>query len=165
MKDSNETKKKVKINKKDIKKVREIASELFSLIGVEVELDTVFDKKNEAILINVKAERESGLLIGARGETLISLQTVISMIFQQQSENWIRILLNIADWREKEEERLQRMAEQIADRARSTKELQTLYNLTANQRRIIHMALADEKDLVTESQGEGKNRYLTIRIK
>jgi len=165
MTDKKETTKKATISKKDVKEVSKIASELFSLIGVDVEIKATEDKKNDAILISVKAEKESGLLIGARGETLISLQTIISMIFQQKSEKWIRILLNIADWREKEEERLKRMAEQVAERARTTKEPQTLYNLTANQRRIIHMALSEEDDLATESQGEGRNRYLTIKVK
>ena len=165
MTDKKEITKKAKISKKDVKEVKEVASELFSLIGVDVDLKASEDKKNDAILISVKAEKESGLLIGARGETLISLQTIISMIFQQKSESWIRILLNIADWREKEEERLQGMAEQVAERARTTSEPQTLYNLTANQRRIIHMTLSEEKDLVTESQGEGRNRYLTIKVK
>jgi spoIIIJ-associated protein len=90
---------------------------------------------------------------------------MIGMIFQYKKDKWIRIILNIADWREKEESRLQAMAEQVADRARSTEEDQTLYNLSPNQRRIIHMYLSDEKDLETESTGEGKNRYLIVRVK
>jgi spoIIIJ-associated protein len=160
-----EKKDQVKIVKKDLDDVSEIANKLLSLIGVNAKADVIEDTKNKAILIDIQTEKESGLLIGSRGETLLSLQTIISMIFQAKNDKWVRILLNIADWRNKEEERLQSMAQQIAERVRATGETQTLYNLTANQRRIIHTALAETKDVITESLGEGKNRYLTVKLK
>jgi spoIIIJ-associated protein len=158
-------KKEDKITKKDLKLVENIVGELFELVGVEAQSEVVEDKENDAILINLSSEKESGLLIGARGDTLISIQTIVAMIFQNKTDRWVRILLNIADWREKEKDRLERMAFQVAERARSTKETQTLYNLSPSQRRTVHITLSKEKDLETESKGEGRNRYLTVSLK
>jgi len=152
-----------KIGKKDLVEVEKITTDLIKAIGVDVKTEVLADKKNNAILVNIDTEKEKGLLIGARGETLLALQSIISMMFQSKTQKWIRIFVNIADWREKEEERLNKMAKQIADRARTSGQTQSLYNLNSNQRRIIHTALSEEDGIKTESLGEGKDRYLTVK--
>ena len=152
-----------KIGKKDLVEVEKITTDLIKAIGVDVKTEVLADKKNNAILVNIDTEKEKGLLIGARGETLLALQSIISMMFQSKTQKWIRIFVNIADWREKEEERLNKMAKQIADRARTSGQTQSLYNLNSNQRRIIHTALSEEEGIKTESLGEGKDRYLTVK--
>jgi spoIIIJ-associated protein len=74
-------------------------------------------------------------------------------------------VVNVGDYREKEEDYLKSLAASTAQRARETKEPQNLYNLKPWQRRIIHLALSEEKDLTTESMGEGEERYLIIKPK
>ena len=78
---------------------------------------------------------------------------------------WIRIIVNIGDYRQKQEQKLFALADQSADRAIETKEPQPIYNLTAGQRRIIHMYLSKRDDVVTESQGENLERFLVIKSK
>ena len=73
--------------------------------------------------------------------------------------------VNVGDWREKQEDYLKSLALSALSRARATNEPQPLYNLNASQRRTIHLYLSSEKDVETESFGEGKERYLIVRLK
>jgi spoIIIJ-associated protein len=85
------------------------------------------------------------------------------MALRQASGEWHRITLNIGDWKEKQEEQLSELAQQTVSRAISTGEPQMLYNLSASQRRTIHMLLAKDDKVQTESEGEGIDRHLIIR--
>ena len=150
--------------KKDDKKVlKEVASELLKLMGVNVEIEVEEDKENEALLVNIKSDEEAGLLIGNRGRTINSIQIILGMIYRQKTGEWKRI--NVADWREKEQTRLESLAEITSQRALDTGEPQSLYNLTSAQRRIVHMSLSENNQIETESAGEGKDRYLLVKPK
>jgi spoIIIJ-associated protein len=152
--------------KVDAKKVLEdTTGELFKLLLVKSKATVEEDKKNEALVVNIQADNESGLLIGSRGRTLQSLQTVLGLMLRQRLGEWKRVIVDVADWREKEEERLKDLAEKTAERALSTGEPQNLYNLTPSQRRIVHMTLSKNLKVKTESQGEGNDRFLVISSK
>lgn len=145
--------------------VKKLAEKLLELMGSKAEVEVGLDKENEAVLVEIKTEEEAGLLIGNRGDTLSSIQTILGMMYRTRTNEWQRILVNVADWREKQETRLQNLAEQTAERTLASSEEQTLYNLNASQRRIVHMALSEVKGVETESAGEGKERHLVVRPK
>ncbi len=145
--------------------IKDIATELFRLLGTSSECDVVFDQENDIYLLNVDAKEEAGLLIGKKGETINSIQVVINQIVRQKKGEWIKVVVNVADFREKEQNRMTDLASQTAARVRETGEPQNLYNLTPSQRRVVHLALAEEKDLHTESVGEGLERYLVVSKK
>lgn len=123
------------------------------------------DKKNDAILIEVDAGEETGLLIGNRGETINSIQTVLGMMLKQVTGEWTRVFVNVGDWREKNEERLTDLAEQTKERVLQTGKEQPLYNLSPAERRIVHSHFTDDKDVLTESEGEEMGRYLIVKPK
>ena len=145
--------------------VKELAEELLRLMGTDAKAIASEDKENEAILVEIKTEDEAGLLIGARGETLSSLQAVLGMMFRQKTGEWKRIIVDVAGWRERQKGRLSELANQTAERTKATGTPQPLYNLSPTERRIVHLALADDKGVKTESHGEGKERYLVISLK
>lgn len=163
IKTKKEKKPKDKINKAE--EIRKVSEKLLELMGTKAKPHVSEDVKNDAVVVDIETSDEAGLLIGSRGDTLNSLQTIIGMIFRQKTGEWQRILVNISDWRERQEERLINLAQQAAQRATETQEPQTLYNLNASQRRVIHLALAEDKDVETESKGEGRERYLIVRLK
>lgn len=148
-----------------IKTTKEVAIELLDMMGTNVAVDVTEDKVNEAILVDIKSDEETGLLIGSRGETLKSFQTILGMIVSKRLDNWYRILVNIADWREKQEEKLAVLAKDTAERAKSTGDPQALYNLSPADRRLVHMALAEDNEIETVSTGEGEERYLIVQLK
>ena len=151
--------------KKEVKIVEEIADSLFSLLKVKASLAVSEDKENDAILINITSDDAAGLLIGNRGETLNSIQIIIGMIYRKQTGEWKRILVDVANWREKQKDRLTQLAQQTAERVKSSGQPQPLYNLSASQRRVIHLTLAKDKEIKTESVGEEQDRYLVIAPK
>ena len=153
------------IDKKKIKKVDELSKEMISLMGVDASLDVYEDKDNNAIRVDIKSDEEQGLLIGKRGETLSSIQTLLGMMVKNEFNEWVRVIVNVGDWREKEKQYLENLAAQTADRAKETGKPQELYNLTPSQRRIVHLVLSEVEDIVTESSGEGNQRYLIVSPK
>lgn len=154
---------KIEIKKEHIKQAKALTEELLKLMTVTADVETTEDKDNEAIIININSENETGLLIGSRGETLLAIQSAIGLMLKNEAGGWIRVVVNVGDWREKQEDYLIHLAEQSVKRAIETSEPQMLYNLTPAQRRIIHMHLADSKEVLTESEGEGESRYLVIK--
>ena len=155
----------LKIDDSVIKTAKELAQEMFDLIGVTVELEVAHDKENDSVVIDIDSQESTGLLIGRRGETISALQYMLGIAIRQKLGGWARVILNIGDYREKQEEQLKDLAMTTADRARETNETQRLYNLNSAQRRIIHMVLSEEKDIITESEGEGRDRHLVVTIK
>ncbi len=151
--------------KKKVVLIEELVNELLHLMGVEAKAKVSEDKENEAFRVDIETSEEVGLLIGHHGETLNSIQTILGMIIRQKTGEWTRIIVNVGDWREKQEEYLKHLADQTASRVKETGQEQALYNLTPGQRRIIHLTLSSDSDLETESVGEGKDRYLIVRLK
>lgn len=145
--------------------VKNIALELLSKVGIEAEVEVFEEEESgeKVFRVNIDAEREAGLLIGAHGSTLSAIQSFVSIAIKQKTGEWARIVVDIGDWRQKHEEHLTQLAHQAAERAKSTGQDQMLYNLTPSQRRIVHLALSTEKGIKTESEGEGAGRYLVVK--
>jgi spoIIIJ-associated protein len=147
------------------KTLGKILDEILGLIGIDATLDIVDDEKNNAILVNMESPEQTGLIIGTRGETINSLQSIVGIILKNKTGQWKRVVLNVGDWREKQNEKLTQLALQAAERAKSTGQPQHLNNLTPSQRRTVHMFLSEDEEVVTESTGENKERYLIVSKK
>ncbi|KKS96212.1 MAG: Single-stranded nucleic acid binding R3H domain protein [Microgenomates group bacterium GW2011_GWC1_43_13] len=148
-----------------VKILQELVDELLSLMATKAKAEASYDKDNEAFVVNIDAGDETGLLIGKKGETLLGIQTILGFLLKQKTGEWNRLLVNVGDYREKEEGYLKDLAASTAQRAKETGEPQNLYNLKAWQRRVIHLALSEDKSVTTESEGEGEERYLVIKSK
>ncbi|MCX6704159.1 MAG: hypothetical protein NTZ07_01815 [Candidatus Woesebacteria bacterium] len=148
-----------------VKILQKLTDELLNLMSTKAKAEASYDKDNEAFTVNIDAGDETGLLIGKKGETLLGIQTVLGFLLKQKTGEWNRILVNVGDYREKEEGYLKDLAATTAQRAKETGEPQNLYNLKAWQRRIIHLVLSENKGITTESEGEGEDRYLIIKPK
>lgn len=158
-----EKEEKVKINKKTVDTTKKLTEELFKLMSVDAQIDVSEDKENEAVRVDIESEDATGLLIGSRGDTLRSIQSVLGMMLRQELNGWVRVIVNIGDWREKKEEYLKNLARQAAEKAKDTGEDQPLYNLKPAERRIVHMEIADIEGVESVSEGEGEERYLIIK--
>jgi spoIIIJ-associated protein len=153
--------------KKSVKKettiLKEIVKELLEKMGVAASVEVCEDKKNSALLVNISSDKEKGLLIGKRGETLASLQMVLGLILKQRLGEWKRVVVDVGDWREKQEDYLNSLAERTAERVKETGKPESLYNLTASERRLIHLKIGEIGGVVSESTGEGKDRCLVVK--
>jgi spoIIIJ-associated protein len=148
-----------------VKITQKFVDELLKLMASEAKATVSLDEANDTLVVNIDPGEETGLLIGRQGETLLALQSIIGISTKQLLGDWKRVVVDIADWREKQEDHLKSLAESTAQRAIETGEDQPLYNLTPAQRRVVHMSLAENDEVTTESVGEGPDRYLVIKVK
>ena len=148
---------------KDVDLVAKFADKLLELLSVDASAKVSLDEENNSITVNIETNESAGLLIGNKGENLNAFQSLLGMMTKQKEDRWIRISVNIGDWRERQENYLKDLAIQVTDRAKETGEPQTLYNLSGAQRRIVHMELSEDPGVTTESFGEKGERYLVVK--
>jgi spoIIIJ-associated protein len=142
-----------------LKTVKEILK-LLSITPEELSVTTKDDYTQVKIITS-----ESAALIGHHGENIASLQLIIRLIVYQKTGKWQKINLNVNDWQEKREEYLKNMASNFAQKVKFSGKEACLPLLSATERRIIHLYLADHPDVETVSEGEGSERRLIIRPK
>ena len=105
---------------------------------------------------------DAGLLIGRSGETLSSLQFLVNFIVSRKTGERVMVNIDVEGYRERRAERLRSQALRLADRAVQTGRTFAMDPMPARDRRIVHVALSDDKRVRTESVGEGDDRQITI---
>jgi spoIIIJ-associated protein len=118
----------------------------------------------DPILLNIMGD-DLADLIGRRGENLRSIQFILNLMVNKQLRRRLRVQLDVDGYRSRREELLRSMAQRFAHRVRQTREPMQLETMPPNERRIIHMELAEDPDVETESTGEGDMRRVVIRPK
>jgi len=149
------------INWETVNKIKEIVKEFFekTTLGVEVE----FLPEQEGVLpISVKSE-EPQILIGEGGQTLIEIQRLLKMILKKKIQEEFRIDLDINNYKKKKADYLKEVAVSTADDVSLTKKEKELAPMPSYERRIIHLALVERTDVVTESIGEEPERRIIIK--
>ncbi len=139
---------------------KETLLEILSRMGIEAQV-TVEDTP-DAISLTLQGADE-GLLIGKRGQTLDALQYVVNKILSKQGREKKQVIVDTEDYRKKREESLVSLAEKVSQKVSKTKKPITLGNMTARERRIIHLTLQNDDSVVTRSRGEGHNRKIIVR--
>lgn len=125
-------------------------------------------RARDPLTLNVRSESDDdslSLLIGRRGDTLSSLQLIVALIVSKQTGQRERIVVDAEDYRVRREENLRSLAQRVAQQVRRSRNAVTLEAMPPNERRIIHMELAEDEDLSTESIGEGDQRRIVIALK
>jgi spoIIIJ-associated protein len=127
---------------------------------------TVQVRSNSPLTLNIHGINENlGLLIGRRGETLAALQLLVSLIVSHRTRHRMRIVVDAENYRQRREENLRSLALRVAQQVRSYRRSIALEAMPPNERRIVHIALADSNDISTESIGEGDERRVVISLK
>jgi spoIIIJ-associated protein len=118
----------------------------------------------ETITLHVEGadEEAMGLLIGRRGETLRSLQFLLNLLVSRRVQKWPQIVVDVGNYRQRRQESLEGLARRMAERVRQTGRPIMLEPMAAYERRIVHLALREDKSIYTESSGEGENRKIVI---
>lgn len=113
--------------------------------------------------VMIKTEEHAPTVIGRHGETIRALQKILEVILYKTFGEPVEMLVNVNDYREKQKERLEGIAENIAQRVMTEKRELPLRSVSAFERKLIHEYVAkNHPDLVTHSEGEGKERQLVI---
>lgn len=123
-------------------------------------------RSQSPLTLNIQGINENlGLLIGRRGETLSALQLLVSLIVSHRTKHRMRIIVDAENYRERREENLRSLALRVAQQVRNYRRSIALEAMPPHERRIVHIALADSRDISTESIGEGDTRRVVISLK
>lgn len=142
--------------------IKEKLSELLKNMGLDVKFETNVRKEQ----INIKMYSDNNnILIGRNGQTLMAIQTILRQIVHNEIGIYPYILLDVENYKEKKISHLERNAKKIAREVQKTKIDVSLDNMNSYERRIVHNALSNLKNISTLSEGEEPNRHIVIRYK
>jgi len=148
--------------------VEEIAKkfldDVFKSMNMVVAIDITLDKEDNCINVDLSGD-EMGVLIGKRGATLDSLQYLLSLVINKDSEDYIRVKIDTENYRERRKETLENLAKNVAFKVKRTRRAFALEPMNPYERRIIHSALQNDKYVTTHSEGEEPNRKVVVTLK
>ena len=157
--------KEVKVNSdsevKPARDPKEFLTEVFKAMDMEVEID-VEQKGNE---INIELSGpDMGVLIGKRGQTLDSLQYLVSLVVNKGTSEYIRVKVDTENYRKRRKDTLENLAKNLAYKVKRTKRSVSLEPMNPYERRVIHSALQNDKYVSTHSEGEEPYRRVVITL-
>lgn len=138
----------------------QIIKDLFEAVGIT---DSFEITENEDMLDVVIASEDPGLIIGHHGDTLDALQLVISLMLAKNNGEYKRVSVEVGDYKKNRSDYLDNLAAQTKERALSENREIFLPNLKPWERRIVHLRLQEDDQVISESVGEGKERTLVVR--
>ena len=138
--------------------------QIFDAMHMEVSITAAFNEEEQELSLNLEGE-DMGILIGKRGQTLDSLQYLVSLIVNKDTEGYLRVKLDTENYRERRKDTLETLAKNIAYKVKRTKRPVSLEPMNPYERRIIHAALQNDKYVTTRSEGEEPFRHVVIALK
>lgn len=138
--------------------------EVFEAMNMAVVIDVKYDKEENTMDIDLSGD-EMGVLIGKRGQTLDSLQYLVSLVVNKEKEDYIRVKVDTENYRQRRKETLENLAKNISYKVKRTKRSVSLEPMNPYERRIIHSALQNDKYVTTHSEGEEPFRRVVVSLK
>ena len=136
-------------------------SQILPLMGAGVSIKTEMDEKENILSIEMEG-KNTGILIGKRGQTLDALQYLTSLVVNKKSDSYIRLKLDTENYRERRKETLENLARNIASKVKRTGREVSLEPMNPYERRIIHSALQNDPYVTTYSEGEDLYRHVIV---
>jgi spoIIIJ-associated protein len=149
-----------------IRVTNEVLDNLISKLGVDV-VTTLAQAENQDLggpVFEIEGD-DSGLLIGRRGETLRALQFLVRFIVGRQLGTRANLMVDVEGYQERRYKSLANLAQRVAQRVAGSGHPITLEPMPPNERRAVHVALADHPHVTTESMGEGQSRQVVIQLR
>ncbi|MBR6769722.1 MAG: protein jag [Lachnospiraceae bacterium] len=145
-------------------KTKKFLEDVFAAMKLQVEIAIKYDEANATMDIDLSGG-EMGVLIGKRGQTLDSLQYLLSLVVNKEAEDYIRVKLDTENYRQRRKETLENLAKNIASKVKKTRRALSLEPMNPYERRIIHSALQGDRFVTTHSEGEEPFRRVVVTLK
>ena len=139
-------------------------TDVFNAMNLEASIHVEFDSAENELTIDVKAE-DMGVLIGKRGQTLDSLQYIVSLAINKDCSEYVKVKLDSENYRVRRKETLENLAKNIASKVKRTGKAVSLEPMNSFERRIIHSALQGDSDCETYSEGADPYRKVVVKPK
>ena len=137
---------------------------VFKTMDMNVEISEEYQKETGILTVNMEGD-DMGVLIGKRGQTLDSLQYLVSLVVNKDVDGYIHVKADTENYRERRKKTLENLAKNIAFKVKRTRQPVALEPMNPYERRIIHSALQDEKFITTYSEGEEPYRKVVVALK
>lgn len=145
-------------------KAKDFLNDVFAAMNMVVAIEIEYDEEQKHLDIDLSGD-DMGVLIGKRGQTLDSLQYLVSLVVNKESEEYIRVKVDTENYRKRRRETLENLAKNIAYKVKRTKRPVSLEPMNPYERRIIHSALQNDKYVTTHSEGEEPFRHVVVTLK
>ena len=160
-----EEKVKKEVNATEIEAIaKKFLADVFGAMEIEAKLEARYNAEENLVEINIEGD-DMGILIGKRGQTLDSLQYLVSLVINKESNCYLKVKLDTENYRERRKETLENLAKNISYKVKRTKRPVSLEPMNPYERRIIHSALQNDKFVETHSEGEEPYRKVVITLK
>ncbi len=147
----------------DVAKVaQEVLETLLKLMRINAVVKV--SKGEVPVVLNIDSD-DSGILIGRRGQTLNCLQYIVRLIVSERLKAWLPITVDVTGYKQRRQIALQNLALRLAEKVKASKRPITLEPMPPDERRIIHLALANHPEVTTQSTGEGDERKVVILLR
>jgi len=144
------------------RKVEDFLVGLFKTIGVDITVRTL--EEVDKLYVEIVSD-SAGLIIGKRGKTLEALQMLVNVIANRNKKEWKKVVLDIENYRDKRENTLRELAFKVADKVKKTGKSQLLEPMNPFERRVIHIALQNNPQIETKSEGTGNLKKVRVFLK
>jgi spoIIIJ-associated protein len=160
-------------NKERNQNILEMVCELLGHLNIEVKEAFVEDvveeveegqESGDQVLVSLKVDNPAQI-IGVKGRHLAALQTVLSLMVKNKTGNWVRVLVDVNNYREEQKERLEAMVKSLAQKVMETGKPVAMMAMSSYERRICHMVAGGIEGVVSESEGEGEERHIVLKTK
>lgn len=143
---------------------KDFLNEVFRAMNLAVVVDVKYDEADNSMEVDLSGD-EMGVLIGKRGQTLDSLQYLVSLVVNKNVENYIRVKVDTENYRQRRKETLENLAKNISYKVKRTKRPVSLEPMNPYERRIIHSALQNDKYVTTHSEGDEPYRHVVVVLR
>ena len=143
---------------------KKFLDEVFHAMNMVVTIDAKFDEEQNLLDVELSGD-EMGVLIGKRGQTLDSLQYLISLVVNKGTGEYIRVKVDTENYRQRRKETLENLAKNISYKVKRTKHSVSLEPMNPFERRVIHSALQNDRYVTTHSEGEEPYRHVVVSLK
>lgn len=145
-------------------KAKMFLDDVFASMKLTVVVEVDYKEEEKEMNINLSGD-EMGVLIGKRGQTLDSLQYLVSLVVNKDIEDYIRVKVDTENYRKRRQDTLENLAKNISFKVKRTKRAVSLEPMNPYERRIIHSALQNDKFVTTHSEGEEPFRHVVVTMK
>lgn len=143
---------------------KKFLSDIFSAMKMDYSADVSYNEKDSQLDVKLEGA-DMGVLIGKRGQTLDSLQYLVSLVVNRESKDYIHVKVDTEDYRERRRATLENLASNIGRKVKKTRQPVSLEPMNPYERKIIHSALQNDKFVTTHSEGEEPYRRVVVTLK
>ncbi len=147
-----------------VQKANDFLKDVFGAMNMEVNVNTKFIAEDSILDVELSGA-EMGVLIGKRGQTLDSLQYLISLVVNKESSDYVHVKVDTENYRERRKATLENLAKNISYKVRKTRQSVALEPMNPYERRIIHSALQNDRYVTTHSEGDEPFRRVVVTLK